>query len=371
MLNNKFDGPSLILTFFFNLQNMQRVVLVLLLLGLLSGSVQGQDGGRTVYSFLEIPASARIASLGGTFITVKDHDLNSALQAPSLVNPSMSKSVALGMVSYFGGMKLGNAAYAHDYGKYGTFMASMHYASYGDFKLTNEFGDVEGSFKASDYCLGFSWGYQYNKLFSVGATFKTIYSDYYIYNSLGFAADVSATYHDTAKNFTATVLIRNVGAQVNTYVSGENEGLPAEALIGFSKRLAHTPLRFSVTYRHLEKFDLSYTDPNDLSDIDPLTGEAEVKEVSFGNTLSRHFILGAEILLSRNFHLRAGYNFQRRQELVVDSKPGTVGFTFGFGLKINRFVLSYGRGNYHLSSAANHFSLSMNLADFVKKVSAD
>ena len=346
---------------------MKRSAVLLLLL--FSMGVAAQDGGRSVYSFLEIPASARIAAMGGTFITVSDHDVNAALQAPSLLNAAQDKSLAFGMVNYFDGVRLGDASYVHHQEKYGTFMASMHYASYGDFKLTNEFGDVEGGFKAADYCLSLGWGYRYNPRFSVGAFFKTIYSDYYLYNALGVALDVSATYHDTANNFTATILARNVGVQLDNYVKGQQEPLPAEVLIGFSKRLSHTPLRFSVTYRHLEKFDLSYTDPNDLTDIDPLTGEASVREISFGNNLMRHFILGSEILLSRNFHLRAAYNFQRRQELAVDTKPGTVGFSLGFGIKISKFVFSYGRGKYHLAGASNHFSLSMNLGEFAKKQS--
>ncbi|MFM8432376.1 MAG: PorV/PorQ family protein, partial [Bacteroidota bacterium] len=147
-------------------------------------SLSAQEGGRSVYTFLEIPASARIAAMGGTFISVRDHDLNSALQAPSLLNSAMDKQLSIGMVSYFDKTRLGDASFARDMGKYGTFMASMHYADYGTMKLANEFGDIEGSFKAADYALTFGWGYKYNDRFSLGAAFKTIYSDYYIYNSL-------------------------------------------------------------------------------------------------------------------------------------------------------------------------------------------
>ncbi|MFM7218044.1 MAG: type IX secretion system protein PorQ [Bacteroidota bacterium] len=326
-----------------------------------------QDGGRNSFAFLEIPASARIAALGGTFIAVKDHDLNAALQAPSLLNPSMDKQLAFGMVTYFDRTRLGDASYAIDRGKWGTFMTSMHYADYGTFKMTNEYGDVEGSFKAADYCLTTAWGYRYNPRFSMGAGVKFLYSDYYIYNSFAAALDFSATYEDTANNFTATLLARNIGAQIDTYVPGQQEPLPAEILVGCSKRLAHTPLRFSLTYRHLEKFDLSYQDPYNLTDIDPLTGQSSVKKVTFAQKFTKHFILGTEILLTRNFHLRAAYNFQRRQELVTDTKPGTVGFSFGFGLKVSKFVLGYARANYHLSAAANHFSIAMNLGEFAKR----
>jgi hypothetical protein len=85
------------------------------------------------------------------------------------------------------------------------------------------------------------------------------------------------------------------------------------------------------------------------------------------NKFSRHFIIGAEILLSKNFHIRGAYNFQRRNELIVEGKPGTVGFSFGVGLKVSKFVISYGRGNYHVGAAANHLSISTNLSEFVRK----
>lgn len=329
--------------------------------------VRGQIGGSSVYSFLEIPASARIAALGGTYITVRDHDVNSALQAPSLLNPEMDKSVALSVTNWFDGIRFGDATYVTDQKRLGTFSASLHYGDYGDFKETNQNGDVTGSFTVSDYCLTLGWGYQYNPRFAFGAAFKTIYNEYHLSRSVGIAADISATYIDTANNFIATALFRNAGFQVKSFTDGVSEQLPAEALIGFSKRLAHTPLRFNVTYRHLEQFDLRYTDPYDLTDLDPLTGEAQVREISIGNNLLRHFIIGTELLLSRNFHLRAAYNFQRRQELSVDTRPSTVGISLGFGLRISKFVLSYGRAKYHLAGASNLFSVSMNLSDFTGK----
>jgi len=185
-------------------------------------------------------------------------------------------------------------------------------------------------------------------------------------NSFGIAADLSATYCDTTNKVTATFQIRNVGAQLNNYIDGANEPLPAEALIGISKRLAHTPLRFNLTYRHLEQFDLTYTDPYDLGDVDPVTGEAQVKTIGFWNKLSRHFIISSEILITKNFHLNAGYNFQRRQELQVSTRPALTGFSFGVSMKISKFIISYGRASYHLAGGADHFSITTNLAEFVK-----
>lgn len=354
---------SIILHFFVGMR-IKGIVIFLSFFYLIAGA---QEGGSGVYSFLEIPASARIAAMGGTFITVKDNDLNTALQAPSLLNSSMNNSLSLSGVSYVDGVKFGDAGYVRDFGKFGTYMASMHYAAYGQFLETDEFGNINGTFHASDYALTISGGYQFNPKFSFGAAFKTIYSDYYIYNAFGAAIDLSATFADTLNHFTATFVFRNAGVQFKNYIQDNNESLPAEALIGISKRLIHTPLRFSLTYRHLEKFDLSYSDPYNLGDVDPVTGEPGIKSINFFNKLSRHFIIGTEILLSKNFNLRVAYNFQRRREMTIDTRPGLVGFSMGVGLKVSKFIISYGRGNFHIAGGANHFSITTNLSEFNRK----
>ena len=326
-----------------------------------------QVGGASTFAFLNIPASARVASLGGTLISVKDNDLSLAFQAPSLLNPEMNKSLYFSGVSYVDGVKFGDVAYAFNLEKYGTFMAGIHYGNYGNFQEANTFGDVEGSFKAADYEIVIGGSRNLNQHFSVGASLKGIYSDYYIYNAFGLAADLSATFHDTTSQWTVSIEARNAGLIFNSYTENNKESLPAEILIGASKRLAHTPLRFSITHRHLEKYNLKYEDPNNFGDVDPITGEPELKKTSFFTNLGRHFIVGAEIILSKNFHIRGAYNFQRRQELVVSGRPATAGFSFGVGLKVSKFIISYGRGNYHLAAAANHISISTNLSEFNRK----
>ena len=340
----------------------------LVLIGLLSFSSlsYSQIGGNNVYQFLNIPASARVAALGGTFITVKDNDINSGMQSASLLNAEMSKSISFSAVSYVDGIKFGNVAYALNVEKIGTFLASVNYAGYGQFLQTDNFGNITGTFKAADYSLNLAFGRELNHLFSYGAQLKFLYSDYYLYNAFGIAADLSATYCDTNKRVTATVQIKNVGTQLKNYLDGNNEPLPAEALIGFSKRMAHTPLRFNITYRHLEKFDLTFIDPYNLGDVDPLTGEAQIKSIGFWDKFSRHFIFAGEILLTQNFHINAAYNFQRRKELLVNTAPGLAGFSLGVSMKISKFIISYGRGNYHLAGGADHFSITTNLSEFIK-----
>ena len=329
--------------------------------------VFSQEGGNAIFSFLNIPASARIAALGGTFISVKDNDLNCALQNPAALSPLQDKYLSLSGVSYFDGIKFGDAAFAKSFGKKGTFDIWMHYANYGDFKEADETGFISGNFTAADYALSLGWGYQLNKLFSIGVNLKGIYSDYYLVNSFGMAGDLSCMLHDTSSGWSVTLLARNIGMQIKPYTPDNREPLPLEVVGAASKKFAHVPARLNLTWRHMEVYDINYIDPNDQTNYDALTGEYKPVKYNFWEKGLRHIIIGTEILLSKNFHLRASYNFQRRQELLVESRPRTVGLSFGVGLKISKFIISYGRGSYHLAGASNHFSLAVNIGEFGKK----
>ncbi|GAJ03981.1 unnamed protein product, partial [marine sediment metagenome] len=45
-----------------------------------------QVGGKSTYQFLNLPVSARAASLGGKINSIKDNDLSLAFYNPSLLN---------------------------------------------------------------------------------------------------------------------------------------------------------------------------------------------------------------------------------------------------------------------------------------------
>jgi hypothetical protein len=330
-----------------------------------------QTGGNNTYEFLNLSSSARIAAMGGKLIPVKDNDLNLVFGSPALLNPEMHQQLTFSGVNYFADIKYGYAAYAHDMKKAGTFAAGVHYVNYGDFTETDVTGQVTGSFKAAEYCLNLSWARPlYDSSLTVGATLKTIYSSLEDYTSAGIAVDIGANYYFSKSLFNLSLVAKNAGHQIKYYRDGNNEPLPFELEFGVSKRLAKAPFRFSVVMHHLEKFDLTYKDPASEDDVDPITGESTVEKIKFTDKLLRHFIIGAELLISKNFHIRAGYNMQRRKELGIESKMSTVGLSYGFGFRISKFHLSYGRATYHLAGASNHFSLSANLGEFFTKKTA-
>jgi hypothetical protein len=334
-------------------------------------AVTAQIGGHYTYAFLNLTNSARIASIGGKSVSIWGDDLNMAFHNPSLLNPSMDQHMVLNYVGYFAGINYGYAGYALDYGKKGTFSAGMHYSNYGTFTGADENGVLTGEFRAAEYALNLIYSRKLDSLFNVGVNLKPIYSNLETYNSFGLAADIGITYHNPARLFTAALVMKNIGSQITKYYEGaDRENLPFEIQAGLSQKLLHAPFRFSLTLQQLQKWDLTYESEVDNSNIyDPLNGEEVTVNgfEEFGDKLMRHAILGMEFMPGENFYVSLGYNYQRRQELKLPVSTGMVGFSWGFGLKVNKYRFSYGRSTYHLAGASNHFSFSVNLSEFYKR----
>jgi hypothetical protein len=373
MPHNKAGGWALwFLNRIFARMKSGRIALAAGMLCSLLQSASAQVGGNATYQFLNLPFSARTASLGGNLICVKDDDINLIVQNPSLLNSSMSNKLALNYINYFSDINYGYTTYARTIGKLGNFSAGMQYLDYGKFTRADETGETDGSvFFASEYCLNLGYSHEIDTMFSLGAQLKTIYSNLESYWSIGNAVDLGATYNNTKRNLTAAIVVKNIGMEWRTYME-TRERLPFEVQAGFSAKPKHAPFRLSVIGTHLEQWDLTYIDPaNPPLTEDPLTHEPikQSKTKIFGDKLMRHVVVGGELLLTKNFNIRLGYNYERRKELKVDTRPGLIGFSFGFGFKISKFQLSYGHAAYHLAGGTNHFTITTNLSDFYKKKS--
>lgn len=323
-----------------------------------------QSGGNNIYEFLNLAVPARVASLGGNLISVKDNDLNLSFQNPSLLDSTMHNSLSLSYIDYFTDIRYGYAAYARTYKGIGNFSAGMQFLDYGSFTAAAVTGEITGQFSASEYALNLGYSRPLDSMFSVGATLKTIYSKLDEYLSLGNALDIGGIYNNNRRNISAALVIKNIGKEWKTYHI-VHEPLPFEIQMGVSKKIPHAPFRVNFTLIHLEKWNLTYVDPT-VPTVDPITGDPIVKSKLsiFGDKLARHFVFGGEVLLTKNFNLRVGYNYLRRQELKLETRSGIAGFSFGFGLKIYKFNLSYGFAKYHLAGGPNHFTISTNLSDF-------
>ena len=324
-----------------------------------SCAAQGQIGGLSSFNFTNIPGSARVAAMGGNYFAVKDGDVHLAQFNPSLLDSNMHQKIGMSFVDYFDGIAMGYATYAHRVQPRITLGSTLQYCNYGKQAETNAIGDEIGQFAASDYALNLSAGYTIDSLWSSGLTLKTIYSSLANYTSVALALEGAFTYHNPRKNFTASLVLNNFGYQLKTYTQGNREKLPVQLQVGITKRPAHAPLRLSIVYSNMQTWNLVWENPNKPIVTDPLTGEViEDKKWEFGDNFMRHITVGSEFILSQNLNIRVAYNYRRRQELKLEDRPGTAGLSYGIGLKVSKFHLSYGRAIYHRAGPSNHISVT-------------
>ena len=316
----------------------------------------GQTGGDNVYEFLNLSHSGLVSSLGGMNVSLRTGDLNLAYHNPALLNSDMDKSLTLNYVNYFAGINYGMTMYARSFPGTGNFAAGLTYLNYGSFKETDESGNITGTFSAAEYALSLIYARDIDSLFSVGANLKPVLSHLERYTSFGFAIDIGAAYHSRDNLFSAGLAIKNAGLQITTYAGETHEKLPFEIQAGVSQRLAHAPFRFSLTIRHLERFDLTHKYESAVS-TGASSGIKTVKTSDFFENVMRHMIIGTELIPHKNFYISAGYNYQRRRELQIDSKVSTVGFSWGFGINTSFLSLGFGRATFHLAGASNHVSI--------------
>ena len=329
-----------------------------------------QVGGKATYQFLNLPNSARIASLGGNFLAINDNDITLTLANPSLINESMNNQLGFSFIDFYTDINYGFAQYSRTFNNVGSFVGTMQYINYGQFQEADETGEKYGTFSAGEYALNIGWGRKLTPRFAIGANLKFILSSLASYNSFGMAVDVAGSYFSKDSLFTASVLFRNVGYQIVAYRSDNHEPLPFEIQAGLSKRFSHIPFRFSVLLTHLEKWNLRYDNPvNPAGGVDPITGEPnKISGIDeFADNLMRHVIVGGEILIGKFLSISGAYNYERRQEMKVPDKRSTVGFSWGIGLRVSQFQFSYARSAYHLVGSPNFITVAVDIDGFAKR----
>jgi hypothetical protein len=315
-----------------------------------------QLGGKRSYRFLDIPATARAAAVGGSNMSIWGEDINLLHSNPALLNPAMTKQVAFNYCNYVSDLNFGYLAYAYKLKKQpGTVAASMQFFNYGKFVGYDEFGQKTNNFKANDYSFNLHYAKPLaDSIFNVGIAFKTIISQYDAYQSFGNAIDFGIIYRGK-KNLVVSVLAKNIGFIWKSY-SGTNskrESLPQNLQIGLSYKVSKAPFRIFLVADNLLTRNLKYISSIDTANKSSSFGSSSSKKDSTdwqrfkekaGNRIDntmRHFIFGTEIILSKTFHLRIAYNYRRQREMTLTDRRGANGLSFGFGLKIKRFGFSY------------------------------
>ena len=213
------------------------------------------------------------------------------------------------------------------------------------------------TFKAAEYAIHVIYSNNFKKL-HYGVTLKPIISIFESYQSFGIAADFGLSLSSESGLTTIGLVARNVGSQITPYYENGNiEPIPFDLQFGISGKLQHAPVRISATFQHLNNWDLAVVEQEEESDEVIFYEPQE----SIAKQIARHMVLGVELLPSPNFTIRAGYNYQRRQELRLEEVGSTVGLSLGFGVKIKKFKFDFATSRFHVAGSSNLFSLAFAL----------
>ena len=311
---------------------MKKVVFFALFLAL-TASLKAQES-ETTCNFLRLPMSAHVSSLGGDNISIPDDDASLLFHNPALISNVTDKSLALSYMNYMEGVNVGGATFVKAWGERATWGVQAMYIDYGEMKQTTADNVQIGEVSAKEVMVGATLSYLLTDRIAGGVSTKLISSHIAGYSALAVGIDLGLNYYDDETLLSIAAVARNLGGQVKAF-EDEFEKLPFDLQLGVSKQLVGAPLRFSATMTRLNSWD---------------------------DRFINHLVVGADLLLSQQIFLAAGYNFRRADEMKISDGEGEsshgAALSLGAGLQLERFKLQVAYANYHVSTASLLFNVS-------------
>jgi hypothetical protein len=318
--------------------------------------LSAQTGGESTYNFLKIGASPKSAALAGSCVAPLHNDVGMTPQNPALLDSSMHNTYALTYLAYLAGISHSSAAGAWRAGRSGTLGASIVSLNYGSFDAQDEAGEAAGQFSANEFTAGLHYSRSVLSFLSVGVALNAVASQLERYTSYGAALNLGARYRSADGLLNATLSLKNAGVQLKPYRADNRERLPLEIQLGFAKKLERAPLGFSVTLNDLQSLSV-YNDTQEEDNMIGSSNQSAGVATKIGREFLSHLSLGVEVAPSKYFYLMGGYNFRRSNELSIAEARNGTGFSFGLGILLKYFELSYARAVYHAGGATNHFGI--------------
>lgn len=315
---------------------MNRKVVITALALLLSIGVKAQDS-QTAFNFLRLPVSAHVAALGGDNITLQEDDATLVFHNPALINNVTDRTLNLNMMTYMQGTVTASASFTRAAGERGSWAVSGRYMDYGSMKEATYTGEQTGEFSARDIAMAGTYCYALGSHFTGGITAKFVASYIGQYNSIAAAIDLGVNYYNANSEWSLSAVARNLGGQLTAY-EDDFERMPLDLQLGVSKRLVGSPLRFSATLIRLNDWEYG---------------------------IGKHLVVGADLILSSQFYLSAGYNGLRASQMKISDDEGAsahgAGLSFGGGLQLERLKLHVAYAKYHVSASSLLINFSYTL----------
>lgn len=314
---------------------MKRVV-VAVVAALIVVLCRAQDS-QTVLNFLRLPVSAHVAALGGDNITLVEDDASLLFHNPALISGVTNSTISLNAMTYMEGATAASASFVRAVGEKATWSAEAQLMSYGSMREMNADGYQTGTFSPKDIAVGGTFAYVLGGRFVGGITAKMVASYIGNYSSLAAAVDLGVNYYDDVRQWSLSAVARNLGGQLSAY-EDDFERMPLDLQVGVSKRLVGSPLRFSLTMVRL----------NDWT-----------------HGIGKHIVVGADLLLTKQFYVAVGYNGLRASEMKISEDDGSsthgAGLSIGAGMQLQRIKLHLAYARYHVSTSSLLINLSYSL----------
>ena len=316
---------------------------------------QVSNAGRSVFSFMSLPTSARLNALGGSNVSLSDGDISMGMCNPALLHANSHQVLQLNYSYYLPGTMFGSVLYGHNFGrskvekpyegegepdKPNYFAVGIHYLDYGRMKYADEQGNLTGgAFGARDILIDVMYARQLGRLFKVGVTLKPVYSIYEHYSSFAIGADIGGHFQSPDSTFQMGLVLQNIGWQLKSFYSAEDgsgkEMLPLNLQLGLTYRIPKAPLRLHMQIHNMQTWYLNYEWTSRDKSI--TTGDYISHDVKWYDMLFRHTIFTVEVApKSDKFYIAFSYNHRRRAELQLNDQRSLAGFSLGAGVRIKQ-----------------------------------
>lgn len=314
-----------------------------LLLAVLPATALAQEYA-SAFNTLRLPASSHAAALGGQNVTLIEDEPTAGWYNPALYANVSDLSAGLDFMTYAAGSTWMGAHFVKAFGERHTMAVGVQYMNYGKMDETDEAGNTLGQFSAKDIVIGAGYSYLLSDRWTGGANLKMMVSNLADYTALAAAVDVGVNYYDDENDLSVSASLQNIGTQLKAYHDGQRTHLPFTLTLGFSKGMAHLPVRFHVTMTDVTRWKSSYYVLPENKDKD------KSDKVGFGKKALNHFVLGLDILPTDYLYLSVGYNFRRAYELKASGSSHLAGLSAGAGVNVKHFKFGVSYAKYHQAS---------------------
>ncbi len=313
------------------------------------------QNGEEAYTFLRLPTSSRVSALGGYSVSLVERDPSLVFYNPALLGGEMDGMLNVNYMNYISDVNVGSAVYTKAFRERSSWGIGATYINYGSMKEMTINNEQLGTFSVQDVGLHAFYEYDLSEKWRGGLSMKALYSTIADYSSFGLAVDAGLSYFNAESDFSFGLAFKNIGAQLKSY-HDERQRIPWDLQMGITKRMAHAPIRISVTAMHLNRWKFDYVDNTTLETDD-----------NFVETALKHLVFGIEFVPSENFWLGIGLNPKTKMDMKLSSGNGLGGFSVGGGVKVSRFNVGASVARYHPSATSIMVSFTMSLSEMMPK----